>query len=184
MLITEINAFHLSSWYTFYMAKDASFDIVSDFDLAKLTNAIEQSQREITTRYDFKGTAAKLEFTDSSKTSLTIYGDNDFHLDSIEDIVRKKLAGVGISPKVLDTTAEPLTANMVMRKELKLIKGLTQEKAKKITSLIREQYPKVKTQIQGEEIRVVSPKRDDLQAVMRLLEAADLDFPISYTNFR
>jgi uncharacterized protein YajQ (UPF0234 family) len=166
------------------MAKDSSFDIVSDFDLAKLTNAIEQSQREMANRYDFKGTNAKLEFEDSNKTSLMIYGDNEFHLDSIEDILRKKLAGVGISPKVLDTTAEPMTANMVMRKQLKLVKGLTQEKAKKITSLIRTHYPKVKAQIQGEEIRVVSPKLDELQAVMKMLNDQDLDFPISFTNYR
>ena len=166
------------------MAKDSSFDIVSDYDLAKLTNAIEQAQREMSNRYDFKGTSAKLEFEDGNKASLMIYGDNDFRLESIEDILRKKLAGVGISPKVLDVTAEPMTANMVMRKQLKLVKGLDQDKAKKITSIIRGTYPKVKAQIQGEEIRVVSAKRDELQAVMKLLNDQDLDFPINFTNYR
>ncbi len=166
------------------MAKDSSFDIVSDFDVAKLNNAIEQAQRDISARYDFKGTSAKVEFEDNSKKNVMIYGDNDFHLESIEDILRKRLAGAGISPKVLDTSGEVMTLNMVMRKRLTFIRGLDQEKAKTITKLIRDSFPKVKTQIQGQEIRVVSPKRDELQAVMKLLRDKDLPFPLDFTNFR
>ena len=93
------------------MAKDASFDIVSDYDIAKVTNAIEQAQREITSRYDFKGTSAALAFTDS-KAGIKITGDNQFHLDSIIDITRKKLAGCGVSQKLLDTSSEPITSNL------------------------------------------------------------------------
>ncbi len=166
------------------MAKDSSFDIVSDYDIAKLTNALEQTQRDIAARYDFKGTNAKAEFEDGTKKTLMIYGDNDFHIASIEDILRKRLAGAGISPLVLDTSAEPMQHNMIIRKRLTLVKGLDQEKAKQITKMIRDTYPKVKTQIQGEEVRVTSPKKDELQSVMNLLRSADLPFPVDFTNYR
>lgn len=166
------------------MAKDSSFDIISDYDIAKVTNAIEQSQREITNRYDFKGTKAGLEFTDGNKTGVTITGDNQFHLDSIVDIVRKKLAGSGVSQKLLDTSLEPTENNMQMTWKITFKKGLDQEKAKTITKTIRDSYPKVRATIQGEEIRVASAKRDELQAVMQLIRTQDLDFPIEFTNFR
>lgn len=165
------------------MAKDSSFDIVSDYDIAKVTNAVEQSQRDIAARYDFKGTSASLEFIDG-KTGVKITGDNQFHLDSIIEIVRKRLAGSGVSQKLLDTSKEPVTSNMKTTWDLAFKKGLDQEKAKKITKLIRDNYPKVKPQVQGEEIRVSSPKRDELQAVMQLIRQADFDFPVEFTNYR
>ena len=165
------------------MAKENSFDIVSDYDLAKVTNAVEQSQREISARYDFKGTSAALEFI-NEKSGVKITGDNQFHLDSIIDILRKKLAGCGVSQKILDTSSEPITSNMKTAWDLTFKKGLDQEKAKKIAKLIRDNYPKVKAQIQGEEIRVSSQKRDELQAVMQLIREADFDFPAEFTNFR
>jgi uncharacterized protein YajQ (UPF0234 family) len=166
------------------MAKDSSFDIVSDYEIAKVTNAVESAQREISTRYDFKGTKAGLEFTDGNKTGVTITGDNRFHLDSIVDILRKKLATSGVSQKILDTSKDPTESNMQMKWELAFVKGLDQEKAKKVTKLIRDNYPKVKPQVQGEEIRVSSPKRDELQAVMQLLREANFDFPLDFTNYR
>lgn len=165
------------------MAKDSSFDIVSDYDIAKVTNAVEQTQREIASRYDFKGTKAGLEFIEN-KTAVAITGDNQFHLDSIIEIIRKKLASCGVSQKLLDTTKTPTENNMQMRWELGFKKGLDQEKAKKITKLVRDNYPKVKTQIQGEEIRVTSPKKDELQALMQLIRNQDFDFPTEFTNFR
>ncbi|MCB9821869.1 YajQ family cyclic di-GMP-binding protein [Candidatus Nomurabacteria bacterium] len=166
------------------MAKDSSFDIVSDYEIAKVTNAVESTQREINTRYDFKGTKAGLEFTDGNKTGVTITGDNRFHLDSIVDMLRKKLASSEVSQKILDTSKEPTENNMQMKWELPFIKGLDQEKAKKVTKLIRDNYPKVKPQVQGEEIRVSSPKRDELQAVMQLLRETNFDFPLDFTNYR
>lgn len=165
------------------MAKDSSFDIVSDYDLAKVTNAVEQAQREITARYDFKGTSASLEFVDG-KAGVKITGDHQFHLDSIIDITRKKLAGSGVSQKLLDTSSEPVTSNLKMTWDLTFKKGLDQEKSKQINKLIRDSYPKVKPQVQGEEIRVSSAKKDELQAVMQLLREADFDFPLEFTNFR
>lgn len=165
------------------MAKDSSFDIVSDYDIAKVTNAVEQTQREISNRYDFKGTKAGVEFSDG-KNGVIITGDNQFHLDSIIEILRKKLAGADVDQKVLDTTKEPVESNMQIKWELSFKKGLDQEKAKLVTKLIRDNYPKVKPQVQGEEIRVSSAKRDELQAVIQLLKNSDFDFPLEFTNYR
>ncbi|MCA9309210.1 YajQ family cyclic di-GMP-binding protein [Candidatus Saccharibacteria bacterium] len=165
------------------MAKDSSFDIVSDYDIAKVTNAVEQTQRDIAQRYDFKGTSAGVEFVDS-KTGVKLTGDNQFHLDSVIEILRKRLAGSGVDQKVIDASAEPQTSNMQMSWTLPFKKGLNQDNAKKITKLIRDSYPKVKTQVQGEEVRVSSAKRDELQAVIQLLKQADFDFPLEFTNYR
>jgi len=173
----------LDSCYTFFMAQ-FSFDIVSDFDKAELNNVVDQAQRELANRYDLKGTKASVDWFDATKTSLKVTGENDFHIDAIIDIVRKKLSTRGQSQKILDTSKEATTSNLVIMKIIPLKKGLDQEKAKKITALIREQLPKVKTQIQGEEVRVMSPKKDELQAVMSLLQQQDFDFPLSFTNYR
>ena len=170
--------------YTTYMAKDASFDIVSDYDIAKVTNAVEQAQREISNRYDFKGTKAAVEFIDGTKTGIKITGDNHFHIESIIDIVRKKLASSEVSQKILDTSGDTQEANMKITREIPFVKGLDKEKAKIVTKLIRDAYPKVKPQIQGEEIRVSSPKRDELQGVMALLRETELDFPLDFVNYR
>ncbi len=160
-----------------------SFDIVSDYDLAKVTNAVEQSQRDIGNRYDFKGTSASLEFVDDKK-GVKIIGDSQFHLDSIIEILRKKLAGSGVSQKILDTSSEPITSNLKTTWTVTFKKGLNQDNAKKITKLIRDKLPKVKTQIQGEEIRVTSQKKDELQIAMQTIRETDLDFPLEFTNFR
>lgn len=160
-----------------------SFDIVSDYDLAKVTNAVEQSQRDIGNRYDFKGTSASLEFVDDKK-GVKIIGDSQFHLDSIIEILRKKLAGAGVSQKILDTSSEPVTSNLKTTWTVAFKKGLNQDNAKKITKLIRDTLPKVKTQIQGEEIRVTSQKKDELQVAMQTIRETDLDFPLEFTNFR
>jgi uncharacterized protein YajQ (UPF0234 family) len=161
-----------------------SFDIVSDYDKAEMNNVFDQAQREIDNRYDFKGTPALLEWLDGDKTGIKVTGSGDWQIDAILDIVRKKLASRNQSQKVLDTTKDTVDSNLKTTKEVPFKKGLDQEKAKKITALIREQYPKVKTQIQGEEVRVTSTSKNDLQEVMQLLRNQDLDFPLSFTNFR
>lgn len=160
-----------------------SFDVVSDYDLAKVTNAVEQARRDIGNRYDFKGTSASLEFVEDKK-GIKIIGDNQFHLDSIIDILRKKLAGASVSQKILDVSAEPVTSNLKMTWNVTFKKGLDQEKAKKITKLVRDKLPKIKTQIQGEEIRVTSQKKDELQVAMQIIRSSDFDFPTEFTNFR
>jgi hypothetical protein len=160
-----------------------SFDIVSDYDKAEMNNVFDQAQREIAGRYDFKGSQARLDWL-GDKMGFKITGDHQFHLDSIIEIVRKKAAARNVSLKVFDTSKEPTTNNMQMSWDVPFIKGLNQDKAKKITSLIREKLPKVKTQIQGEAVRVMSPKKDELQSAMQLMRSADLPFPLHFTNFR
>lgn len=161
-----------------------SFDIVSDYDKAEMNNVFDQSLREIASRYDFKGTAAELDWLNNDKTGFKVTGDSEWQIDAILDIVRKKLASRDQSQKVLDTNKEAVVSNLKTTKEVLFKQGLDQDKAKKITSLIRDSYPKVKTQIQGQEVRVTSGSKDDLQAVMTLLRSKDFDFPLTFTNYR
>lgn len=161
-----------------------SFDIVSDYDKSEMTNVYEQTKRELESRYDFKGTSAAIEWLNNDKTGFKITGDSQYQLDAIVEIVRKKLAAREQSQKLLDSSHEPVTSNLKTTWEVPFKKGLTQEKAKKITAKIREEFPKVKTQIQGEEIRVMSSSKNDLQDIMSLIRNQDFDFPISFTNFR
>lgn len=161
-----------------------SFDIVSDYDKAEMNNVFEQAKRELGNRYDLKGTQASLDWFDSEKTGIIITGDNEYHIDAILDIVRKKLASRGLSQKILDITQDITVSNLKTTKNVSFKKGLNSENAKKITGLIREKCPKAKTQIQGEEVRVTSSKKDELQAVMQLLKSQDFDFPIEFTNLR
>ncbi len=161
-----------------------SFDIVSDYDVAEMNNVFDQTQRELTNRYDFKGTPAAIEWINSEKTGFKLTGDSQYQLEAIIEIVRKKLATRNQSQRVLDVSQEPTTSNLKTTWEVALKKGLDQDKAKKITSIIRDNYPKAKTQIQGNEVRVTSGSKDELQAVKQLLRSQDFDFPLSFTNFR
>lgn len=161
-----------------------SFDIVSDYDKAELNNVFDQTGREITARYDFKRTSAGVAWLNEDKTGFKITGDHQYQLDAIVEIIRKKLAAREQSQKLLDVSREPVTSNLRMTWEVPFMQGLDQEKAKKVTSAIREEFPKAKTQIQGQEVRVMSGSKDELQAIMQLLRSKDFDFPLSFTNFR
>jgi cyclic-di-GMP-binding protein len=161
-----------------------SFDIVSEYDKAEMNNIFDQAQREIASRYGFKGTPAELEWLNADKTGLKVTGSGDWQIDAILDIVRKKLATRGQSQKVLDTSKEAVVANLKTTKEVPFKQGLDQDKAKQITKLIRDEHPKVKTQIQGDAVRVMSGSKDDLQSVMQLIKSKDFDFPIAFTNYR
>ncbi|MEI7521981.1 MAG: YajQ family cyclic di-GMP-binding protein [Candidatus Saccharibacteria bacterium] len=161
-----------------------SFDVVSDYDKSEMNNVFDQTQREIDSRYDFKGTPALLEWLNADKTGLKITGSGDWQIDSIIDIIRKKLSARNQSQKVLDVTKESIITNLKTTKEVPFKKGLDQEKAKKITALVRDNMPKVKTQIQGDEVRIMSNSKDDLQTVMDLIRAQDFDFPVNFTNYR
>lgn len=166
------------------MAKDFSFDVVSDYDLAEMTNAVDQAQREISTRYDFKGTAAKLEFSDG-KAGVHLEGDSQNQLNSIVDVLQSKLVKRGVSLKVLDLTGnQPIQGGKEMRWDVRFKKGLDQDKAKQLTKVIRDQFPKAKTQIQGETVRVSSASKDDLQGVIALLKQQEFDFPLQFQNYR
>lgn len=161
-----------------------SFDIVSEYDKAEMNNVFDQALREIASRYDFKGTPAQLDWLDDKK-GFKVTGSGEWQIDAIIEIVRKKLAARNQSQKVLDTTAELVESNLKTSKEVLFKAGLDQDRAKVLTKLIRDSYPKVKTQIQGDAVRAMSSSKDDLQAVMTLLRAKeDLDFPVSFTNYR
>jgi len=161
-----------------------SFDIVSTYDKAELNNVYDQTLREINGRYDFKNTPASLEWLDSEKKGLKITGSGDWQIDAILDIFRKKLASRNQSQKILDLSKDSVESNLKTTKEVYFKSGLNQDNAKKITKLIKENFKKVNTAIQGEEIRVTSNSKDELQSVMSLINTQDFDFPISYTNFR
>ena len=161
-----------------------SFDIVSDYDKSELNNVLDQTQREMLNRYDFKGTSANIDWQDGEKKAFKVIADSDFHIEATIDIIRKKIASRNQSQKILDLSQEAITTNLKVTKIIPLKKGLDQEKAKKITGLIRQELPKIKTQIQGEEIRVMSPKKDDLQEAMQLLNSQDFDFALQFTNYR
>jgi uncharacterized protein YajQ (UPF0234 family) len=161
-----------------------SFDIVSEYDKAEMNNVLDQTQREIATRYDFKGTPAQIEWLTAEKTGFKLTGNGEWQIDTIVDILRKKLAAREQSQKVLDISKECLTNNFQTTKEVSLIHGLDQEKAKKLAGIIREAFPKVKTQIQGDTLRVMSSSKNDLQDVIQHVRSQDLSFAISFTNYR
>jgi hypothetical protein len=163
---------------------NSSFDAVSEYDKAEMNNVFDQVQRELVNRYDFKGTPAAVEWLGPDKTGFKITGNGDWQIEAILDIVRKKLAARQQSQKVLDTSGELVESNLRTTQDVPFKQGLDQEKAKSITRLVRDKHPKVKTQIQGDAVRVTSNSKDDLQAVMQLLRAQDFDFPLTFNNFR
>lgn len=160
-----------------------SFDIVSEYDKAEMNNVHAQTKREIENRYDFKGSPADVDWMPDKK-GFVVAGSNEWQIDSIIDIIRKKLASREVSSKVLDLSKTVHESNMKATKDIPFVEGLDQDKAKKISALIREQFPKVKPQIQGEAVRVSSASKDELQAVMSAVRAAEFDFVTSFTNYR
>ncbi len=160
-----------------------SFDIVSDYDKAEMNNVFLQTEREITTRYDFKGTPAAIEWI-GDKIGFKLTGQGQWQLDAVLDIVRKKLASRDQSSKVLDLSKAPAEANLKSTWDIPFKNGLKQDDAKVITKLLRDATPKAKAQIQGDEIRVTSSSKDELQKVIQLLKSTDFDFPLQFINFR
>jgi uncharacterized protein YajQ (UPF0234 family) len=134
-------------------------------------------------RYDFKGTPAEIDWMDN-KMGFKIIGSNDWQVESIIDIIRKKLSSRELSSKVLDLSKTVVTSNLKATQEVPFIAGLDQEKAKKVAKLLRDDLPKVKTQIQGESVRATASSKDDLQAAMQLIRTADFEFPVAFNNFR
>lgn len=160
-----------------------SFDIVSEYDKAEMNNVLAMAQKEIASRYDFKGTPADVSWL-GDKDGFSVVGANDWQIDSIIDIIRKKLASRDQSSKVLDLSKDITTSNMKATKEIPFISGLDQDKAKKITKLLRDSLPKIKPLIQGETVRVTSASKDELQQAMHIIRSQDLDFPVAFNNYR
>ena len=168
--------------YTVCMAT-FSFDIVSEYDKAEMNNVFQQVEKEIANRYDFKGTPAGIEWL-GDKKGLKIIGSNEWQVEVVIDIVRKKLATREVSSKVLDLGKPVNESNLKATKEVPFVEGLSQDKAKQITKLLKDQFPKVKAQIQGDAVRVTSGSKDELQAVMTAVRGAELEFVTSFTNYR
>jgi len=161
---------------------DSSFDIVSKIDRQEVDNALNQAAKEIATRYDFKNTGASIEW--SGEDGIEIKANADERALAILDVFKEKLIKRGISLKTLDE-GEPRQSGKEVRISSKLTEGINQEQAKKVSKLIRDEGPKgIKVQIQGDELRVMSRKRDDLQDVIALVKAAELEFPVQFVNYR
>lgn len=160
-----------------------SFDIVSTYDKAEMNNVFLQTEKEIQGRYDFRGTPAGIEWL-ADKKGFKIVGSNEWQVDTVLDIVGKQLAKRGMTSKVLDLAGKVTEANLRAWKDVSFKDGLSQDNAKKITKLLKESHPKAKTQIQGDEVRVISTSKDELQAVQATLRATDFDFPLVFTNYR
>ena len=163
------------------MPGDFSFDVVSQFDRQELVNAVDQTQRELAQRYDFKGTKAAIEL---EKDSIELAGDSEFQLKSVADVLQTKAIRRNLSLKIFDYgKAEPASGSSY-RQKVALKAGINDELAKKITKLIRDNMPKVKSQIQGDAVRVSGKSKDDLQAVMKLLREQDYPVPLQFVNYR
>lgn len=167
------------------MSKESSFDIVSEFDIQEMINAIDQTRREVETRYDFKGTNPQIDFMEN-RTGIIVNVDSDYKLTALLDILESKMVKRGLSLKILDKSKpEEEASGGRVRKNVPFKKGLDQENAKQITKIIRDTYPKIKASIQGETIRVVSGSRDELQGIMQLLRTRDdINVPLQFTNYR
>jgi len=163
------------------MASEYSFDIVSKVDMQELQNAVTQAEKEIATRFDFKGSKSSISL---EKDALTIVSDDDYKLKSVIDILQSKMVKRGVSIKNMDFgKIEPASGGTV-RQNVKLKQGIEQEDAKKINILIRDSKLKVKSQIQGDQLRVTGKSKDDLQAVIALLRGADLPLELQFVNFK
>ena len=161
---------------------DSSFDIVSKIDRQEVDNALGQTAREIATRFDFKGTGATIEW--QGEEAIEISASADDRASAVLDVFKGKLIKRQQSLKILDA-GEPRQSGQQSKISIALKEGISSEDAKKITKLIRDEGPKgVKAQIQGEEIRVSSKKRDDLQAMQSLLRGADLEIALQFVNYR
>ncbi|MBQ0724246.1 MAG: YajQ family cyclic di-GMP-binding protein [Cycloclasticus sp.] len=157
-----------------------SFDVVSEVDKHELTNAVDQANKEVTTRFDFKGTDARFE---QAGNDITLVGDSKFQLGQMLDIFRVKLSRRGVDVDCMDVQAAE-ESGMKVKQKVIIKEGLDSESAKKITKLIKEKKLKVQAQIQSEQVRVTGKKRDDLQAVMAMLKAEQTGLPLQYKNFR
>jgi len=161
---------------------DSSFDIVSKVDRQEVDNALNQAAKEIAQRYDFKGTDARIEW--SGELGVLMAASSEERVRAVLDVFQSKLVKRGVSLKAL-TTDEPKASGKEYRIAGSLQSGMTSDQAKKVAKIIRDEGPKgVKTQVQGEELRVSSKSRDDLQAVIALVKGSDLDFAVQFTNYR
>jgi cyclic-di-GMP-binding protein len=164
------------------MAGDSSFDIVSKIDRQEVDNALNQAARELSQRFDFKNTGATIKW--SGEQGVEVSANAEERALAALDVFKDKLVKRGVSLKVLDT-GDPRQSGKEVKISASLKEGISQEQAKKVSKLIRDEGPKgVKVQVQGDELRVSGKKRDDLQAVITLVKEQDLDFAVQFVNYR
>jgi uncharacterized protein YajQ (UPF0234 family) len=160
---------------------DSSFDVVSKIDRMELDNALNQASREVSTRFDFKGTGVKIEL---SGEKILVEAETEERVKAALDVLQEKMVKRSVSLKHLEV-AEPEQSGKIYKIFCTIKEGISQENAKKITKLLRDEGPKsIKAQIQGEGLRVSSKSRDDLQDAIALIKGAQLDFAVQFTNYR
>lgn len=163
------------------MASTYSFDIVSDFDRQELVNALDQARREIDTRYDLKDTKTTL---DLREDAITVSTDSEFTLQAVHTILQTKAAKRDLSLKIFDFGKVESASGNRVRQEIKLQKGISQDVAKKITKLLRDNLKKVQASIQGDAVRVSSKSKDDLQEAIQMVKQEEWPVALQFTNYR
>ena len=163
------------------MAKDASFDIVSETDMQEVQNAVGQAQKELVTRFDFKGTKSSIELVDGV---ITVVGDDEYKLASVIDVLQSKLVRRGADLSALEYAKVEPAAHSAVRQTIRIKQGLDQELAKRIVKTIKDTKIKVQASIQGNQVRVTGKNRDDLQLVIQELKKAEFDAPLQFINYR
>jgi cyclic-di-GMP-binding protein len=164
------------------MPSESSFDIVSKIDRQEADNALNQAAKEISNRFDFRGVGASIQW--SGEDGVDIRANSEERASAVLDVFKEKLVKRGVSLKHLDA-ADPKVSGKEYRLPVTLKEGISQDNAKKVSKIIRDEGPKgVKAQVQGEELRVSSKSRDDLQSVISLLKSKDFDFALQFTNYR
>ena len=163
------------------MAGDVSFDVVSDFDVQELRNALDQVRREVAQRYDFKGATVELE---QGADELTLLTDTEFRAGAIKDLIESKAVRRNLSLKIFDWGKVEPAGGTKVRQRIGLRRGLPEDLAKRLTKMIRDEFPKVKSQIQGDAIRVSGKSKDDLQRVISRFRELDEAVPLQFQNYR
>jgi uncharacterized protein YajQ (UPF0234 family) len=163
------------------MAGEVSFDVVSEFDAQELRNALDQVRREVAQRYDFKGATVDLE---QGKDELTLLTDDEFRANAVKDLIESKAVRRGLSLKVFDWGPLEQAGGNKVRQRIGLRRGLSDDLARKLAKLIRDEFPKVKSQVQGDAIRVSSKSKDELQKVIGRLRELDEAVPLQFQNYR
>lgn len=163
------------------MAKDSSFDIVSKVDMPEVTNAVQQAQKELAQRFDFKNSKSSINLEGDK---IILISDDDFKLTNVVDILESKLVKRGVSLKSLEYGKPQSAAGDTVRQEVKLVQGIAQDKSKQILKVLKDSKLKVVSSIQGDEIRVTGKNKDDLQAVIALLRKEDFGLELQFINYR
>ncbi len=165
----------------FTMASTYSFDVVSDFDRQELVNAVDQTVRDIKSRYDLKDTKTTVEL---GEQTITINTDSEFTLDAVQKLLREKAAKRNLSQKIFEIGKIESASGNRVRQEITLKKGISSEIAKQISKLIRDEFKKIQPSIQGDVVRVSAKNKDDLQVVIQRLKQEELPIALQFTNYR